>query len=91
MRPWTCVLPLFIVRWLALRHGERLHVGGRTVVLGPPGVLFTVPADAPSCKLDVYVMAPRIDPRRRNWHLINMAMREHEKVHPNPDSGVDRG
>lgn len=24
MRPWVNILPLFIVRWLALRYGERL-------------------------------------------------------------------
>lgn len=51
MRAWTALLPLALVRWIALRHGERIDVRehARTAVLGPGGVLFVVPEPEPCC------------------------------------------
>lgn len=40
---WTEILPLFVVRWLAVRHCERLRIkGGPTVVMARPDALFRV-------------------------------------------------
>lgn len=40
MRAWIELLPLFIVRRLALRHCERLPIGGMSVVQPRPGTMF---------------------------------------------------
>lgn len=44
---WTEILPLFVVRWLALRMCERMFVfregNERTVALARPDVLIRVP------------------------------------------------
>lgn len=47
MRNWCRFLPLAFVRWWALRNCEREMSGGRYVVNPLPGVLFTVPHEAP--------------------------------------------
>lgn len=80
MRPWTSVLTLGLVRWLALRRGERLPLDGRTVVEGPPGVLFT---EAPR-ELGVYLMPPRLDARRRNVQELDAMMGAGEAAPPAP-------
>jgi hypothetical protein len=36
---WTEILPLFIVRWLARNHCERVSVYGEAWVTARPGVL----------------------------------------------------
>lgn len=43
---WTELLPLFVVRWLALRRCERLSMAGAglTVVMARPDVLVRLPA-----------------------------------------------
>lgn len=43
---WTEILPLFVVRWLALRKCERMHfraVPELKVVMARPDVLFKLP------------------------------------------------
>jgi hypothetical protein len=40
---WTELLPLFVVRWLALRYCERITVGhGAIVVTARPDVLVRI-------------------------------------------------
>lgn len=46
---WTAILPLFVVRWLALRHCQRLPYQDQIVVQALPDVLFIVPPE-PRCK-----------------------------------------
>lgn len=44
---WTEILPLFIVRWIALRHCERFRFRDSPelrVVMARPDVLFKLPA-----------------------------------------------
>jgi hypothetical protein len=49
---WTELLPLFIVRWLALKHCERLRMyregHGRTVALARPDVFIRAPEEKTS-------------------------------------------
>lgn len=44
LAPWTEILPLFIVRWLALRMCERVHIDregvGRMCAVARPDVLI---------------------------------------------------
>lgn len=43
MRPWTCLLPLFMVRWLARWNGNfTLMDGGTLYAIGPKGALFPI-------------------------------------------------
>lgn len=42
---WTQFLPLFLVRWLALRHCQRLPHNGQIVVQALEDVLFIVPPE----------------------------------------------
>lgn len=46
---WTELLPLFVVRWLALRYCERLTDGMATRALARPDVMFRVPMPAIGC------------------------------------------
>lgn len=40
---WTVILPLFVVRWLALRYCQRLPFEGLIVVQALPDVFIRVP------------------------------------------------
>ena len=49
-RPWVLILPVFVVRWLALRYCERFdyYYEGRvkrTFVAARPDVFFKAPRD----------------------------------------------
>jgi hypothetical protein len=42
---WMNLMPLFVVRWMALRYCERVHVGGLLYVIARPDVLVRVKPD----------------------------------------------